>query len=139
MVSGRHRDKALAAARKVKAIELRLRGLSYQEIANELGYANRGSVYTIIQHALALQVSAVVEEHRELELARLDALMLALWPAAQAGDVGSIDAAVRIVMERSRLLGLLLPRAKRKPTCGQPQTVVLMKNDCRVRRCPEHA
>ena len=44
-VSGRHRDKSLAAARKAKAIQLRMQGLTYQAIADEMGYANAGSFH----------------------------------------------------------------------------------------------
>jgi len=36
-VSGRHRNRALASARKCRAIQLKLQGLSYQQIADELG------------------------------------------------------------------------------------------------------
>jgi len=42
-VSGRHRDRALASARKCRAIQLKLQGLTYQQIADELGYTSRGT------------------------------------------------------------------------------------------------
>ncbi len=48
-VSGRHRDRALASARKCRAIQLKLQGLTYQQIADELGYTSRGTVYKIIK------------------------------------------------------------------------------------------
>ena len=41
-VSGRHRNRVLASARKTRAIELKLQGLTYQQVADEMGYANRG-------------------------------------------------------------------------------------------------
>jgi hypothetical protein len=40
-VSGPHRERALAPARKQRAIELRMQGLNYQQFADELSYANR--------------------------------------------------------------------------------------------------
>ncbi len=40
-VSRRHRNRALAQARKAKAIQLRTAGYTYQAIADQLGYANR--------------------------------------------------------------------------------------------------
>jgi len=85
-VNGRHRDKALAAARKQRAIQLKMQGLSYQQIADEMGYASRGTVYKIIRGAQSARLSDAVEEHRELELARLDALQTAVWDQAMAGD-----------------------------------------------------
>jgi len=36
-VNGRHQDKTLARARKQRAIELRMTGMTYQAIANEMG------------------------------------------------------------------------------------------------------
>jgi hypothetical protein len=43
---------------------------------------------------------------RALEVARLDALQVALWPKIEAGDVQAISAALRIIETRARLLGL---------------------------------
>jgi len=63
-VSGRHRDRALASARKCRAIQLKLQGLTYQQIADELGYTSRGTVYKIIKTAQATQLTDAVEERR---------------------------------------------------------------------------
>ena len=52
-VSGRHRNKALAAARRTRAVELRCEGWTYEAIAEELGYASRATVYAIVHKALA--------------------------------------------------------------------------------------
>ncbi len=81
-VSGRHRDRALASARKCRAIQLKLQGLTYQQIADELGYTCRGTVYKIIKTAQAAQLTGAVEEHLDIEVSRLNALQAAVWPAA---------------------------------------------------------
>jgi hypothetical protein len=39
-VTGQHRNRALAAARQARAVELATRGMTYQQIADELGYSN---------------------------------------------------------------------------------------------------
>ena len=44
-VSGRHRDRALASARKCRAIQLKLQGLTYQQIADQLGYTSHASAW----------------------------------------------------------------------------------------------
>ena len=44
-VSGRHRDRALASARRCRAIQLKLQGLTYQQIADELGYTSHASTW----------------------------------------------------------------------------------------------
>ena len=41
-VTGRHRNRALAAERRRHAVEMALTGYTYQAIADQLGYASRG-------------------------------------------------------------------------------------------------
>ena len=136
-VSGRHRDQALASARKCRAIQLKLQGLTYQQIADELGYTSRGTVYKIIKTAQAAQLTGAVEEHLDIEVSRLNALQAAVWPAAMSGDLQALVVAARIIDARCRLLGLIGPATKRT-ACQQPQTLVLRDDDCRLRGCPDH-
>jgi transposase-like protein len=137
-VNGRHQDKALARARKTRAIELRMQGMTYQQIADEMGYKNAGSVYTIIKAAQERQLGAAVEDYRETELARLDALQEALWPAAMAGDVSAVEATLKVIESRCRLLGLSGRRRGTAARCVQPPTVVLRTTGCAEPSCPVH-
>jgi transposase-like protein len=105
-VTGQHRNRALSAARRVRAVELKTAGLTYEQIASELGYANRGTVYRIISEALKTQTLEAVGQLRSLEIERLDKLQLALWQKAMDGDVPSAIAVVRCIASRCRLLGL---------------------------------
>ena len=50
-VRGRHRNHALAAVRRAKAIELLASGLTFQAIADELGYASKGTVHHVLDQA----------------------------------------------------------------------------------------
>ncbi len=128
---------ALASARKCRAIQLKLQGLTYQQIADELGYTSRGTVYKIIKTAQATQLTGAVEEHLDIEVSRLNALQAAVWPAAMSGDLRALVVAARIIDARCRLLGLIGPATKRT-ACQQPQTLVLRDDDCRLRGCPDH-
>ena len=105
-VNGRHRNRALAAARRVRAVELRTAGHTYDQIATELGYANRGTVYRVVANALETQTVESVENLRSLEVERLDLLQVAVWQKAMEGDVQSAIAVMRCIMARCRLLGL---------------------------------
>src|SRR3954470_1071122 len=89
LVTGRHRNRALATARHARAIQLATEGRTYQAIADELGYANRGTVHHIVHQALARDRKDAVENHQQLEMERLDALQLALWDKAMAGDLNA--------------------------------------------------
>ena len=125
-VEGRHRNKALAAARRARAVELVTQGMTYQQAADELGYANRGTVYRLVHQALARDTAEAVGTLQELEVARLDALQAALWDQAVDGDVAAARTAMRIVIARCRLLGIY----DQTPTEGfVPRTVVLTAED----------
>lgn len=55
------------------------------------------------------------EEVRTLEVARLDAMLLALWPQVKQGNQGAIEKALKVEERRAKLLGLDAP-AKIAPT-----------------------
>ncbi len=42
----------MAQWRKARAVELATQGYTYQQIADELGYANRGTVHRVVQQTL---------------------------------------------------------------------------------------
>jgi hypothetical protein len=124
-VHGQHRNRALAAARRARAVELRTAGLTYDQIAAELGYANRGTVYRVVSEALRTQTLEAVGELRSLEVARLNSLQQAMWQKAMDGDVPSAIAVLRVIMSRCRLLGLDGPGLLRGGDDPRPRTLVV--------------
>ena len=124
-VHGRHHNKALAAARRVRAVELKAAGLTYEQIANELGYTSKGTAYNIVTKALREQTAEAVADLRDLENARLDALLHALWDAAMTGDVKAVAAVVQIVQARVHLNGLEPVRDTFGVMATAPRTVVV--------------
>lgn len=135
---GRHRNRALAAYRRSKAVELAAGGRTYQHIADHLGYANRGTVHRIVRVALEDRQVQSVERLREVEVRRLDALQSGLWDAAMSGDVEAANVCLRIIQARIKVLGLAEASTGQEPRCQQPQTVILLKDDCRERDCLDH-
>jgi hypothetical protein len=123
-VHGQHRNRALAAARRARAVELRTAGLTYDQIAIELGYANRGTVYRVVSEALRTHTLEAVGELRSLEVARLNSLQSAMWQKAMDGDVSSAMVILRVIMSRCRLLGLDGPFLPRGGDPG-PRTLVV--------------
>jgi hypothetical protein len=133
---GRHRDKALASYRRSRALELRARGLSYEEIAREVGYTSRATAHNVITQALESRQAENVEHLRRLELDRLDGMHASLWPRAMDGHVPSVLALLRVIDLRTRLLGLAPAGSggKRRPedawpSCHGPATVVVHPDD----------
>jgi hypothetical protein len=110
-----HQDQVRALAMEVK---------TYEQIATELGYANRGTVYHVVSQALKTQTVEAVAQLRDMEVARLDMLQLGVWQKAMEGDVPSAAVAIRVIKERCRVLGLEGPRALGVEH-GKPRTLVV--------------
>jgi hypothetical protein len=83
-----------------------LTGSSYQAIADELGYANRGTVYRLVKNALEERQAETIDELRQLQVDRLDALQVAIWDDAMKGDLAAVKAVLRILHLRAKMLGL---------------------------------
>lgn len=99
-------SKAVAEWRKARSVELVLQGHTYEQVAAEVGYANRGTAWRAVSRALAERMEQGVEELRTVEAARLNYLQTKLLDRIEIGDVPAINAAVRIIMARARLFGL---------------------------------
>lgn len=101
------RGRARAKWRRNRAVELAMAGHSYDEIAELVGYANRGTAWRAVQDALSEHTALSVQEYRALALARYDALLSGHWDAATAeGNVRSAELILKVIAAESKLLGL---------------------------------
>ncbi len=66
-IRGQHRNRAPAAARAARAVDLRTAGWTYQRIADQLGYANRGAVHNIVAADLKACTTEAVDTLPHLE------------------------------------------------------------------------
>jgi len=112
---------AVAEYRKARSVELALKGYSYDDIAEEVGYSSRGTAWRTVRKALSERVDEAVDEYRQTELARLDTLQSALWSKAMEGDIASANTILKIIDKRIRLLGL----DRIEQESAGPRTVVL--------------
>jgi transcriptional regulator with XRE-family HTH domain len=108
-------DRYLAgqADRRRKALELRLEGRSYHDIAKAMG-VTRQAAAQLVRREIARIPREAADQCRELELARLDVLWLKALAVAQqehplAAGKG-IELAIKISQRRSNLLGLDAPK-----------------------------
>jgi hypothetical protein len=92
-----------------RALELRKAGLTYQVIADQIGYRGPSTVHAAVMRELREICREPAEELRTLELERLDRLWAGVWTQAKQGHLGSIDRCLRILERRARLLGLDAP------------------------------
>lgn len=110
VVAQRTTAKNIEAAEKArKALELRKAGLSYERIAQEVGWKSKSTAYHQIGKAIDAITAEPAKRLRRLELERLDAVHLALWQKAKRGDVLAIDRVIKIMERRAKLLGLDAP------------------------------
>lgn len=93
-----------------KAVELAIGGASLDQIAVEVGYADRSGAWRAIHRSLDRHEATAVSEMRTLENARLDKIQTILWPLALEGDLKAIDRLLRLFERRARLNGLDQPQ-----------------------------
>jgi hypothetical protein len=92
--------------KRAKVVEAVADGATYEEAAQQAGYATRSSAYKAFWKAVDGRVAEAVDEHRMLEVSRLDALQVPLWEKAMNGDVKAANTVLRVIEDRVRLLGL---------------------------------
>lgn len=101
-----------AAERRLKAVTLREAGASYQQIGDHLNVTKQRA------HQLVEEACQEMEEKTketaaaviQLELQRLDRMVLSIYPKAKAGDLYSIDRMLKLSERRTKMLGIDPPQ-----------------------------
>lgn len=107
MVTRRQQSRAEAKRRElcVQALGLRASGATYRQIAEALGI-DKMTAWRLVQEESQQLIRESAREALELELLRLDRLLMAVWADAIQGDHAAIASALKISDMRCRLLGL---------------------------------
>jgi hypothetical protein len=97
------------AQRRAQAIEMKLAGMNYRQIAEKLGYSSPTGVSTDVKRAF--EQAVIDREHHidvliEEQIQILDRMRRAAWPAALKGDTRSIDIVLKCVDRATKLLRL---------------------------------
>lgn len=101
--------------RQLVALELRLKGYSYEEMRQILrdeykwDYKNPTSIKNLVTRAMRVTKAEKIKTIRQLELARYDKLIGAHWEQALEGNVASTKVILRIMLQRGKMLGLDAP------------------------------
>lgn len=92
-----------------RALRMKRSGMSLFDIAENLQMTEMASNATIRRGLEMAQATIGFAERRELlaiEVDRLDALQFAVWDQAMDGDTRAVETVLKIIAQRSRLLGL---------------------------------
>lgn len=101
--------------REATALRLRRLGMTYDQVAEQMGFADKSGARQLVVRALERQVSENVVELRALENERLDTSTQALMGIIAGRDVDpasrirAVDAYTRVSARRARLNGLDAP------------------------------
>jgi hypothetical protein len=98
--------------RGAEAVQLRMMGLTYAQIAETVGYADRAAAFNAVSAELNRQAVDGLESWNAavaVGLARLDKLLAGLWEFAEAGDVAAVDRVLAIEKRRAELLSMARP------------------------------
>lgn len=110
------------AVRANRALELRMSGATYTQIATALGFTNRGSAHRAVKRALALDYERTADlraEYRRIQAARLERLIRGVWTIAVTpprnpddgpyAQLAAVDRITRLLDRQAKLLGLDAP------------------------------
>ena len=111
--------------RQLKALELRKAGISYQAIADTLGYNSPQAAWKAVNAALKKTLQEPSDEVRKLEMERLDAMLSAIWASVKQGQYKANEVALRLMERRAKLLGLDAPVKTDLTSNGQTIHVTL--------------
>ena len=95
--------------REARVFELRIQGFTFEQIATEVGYQGASGAWQAYKRVKESHIFESVDEARQLELMRLDEMMLALWDRAIGGDLPAASCVLKIMDRRAKLLGLDKP------------------------------
>jgi hypothetical protein len=95
--------------RDSRVYELRIQGLTFDAIANEVGFSGPSGAWQAYQRIRHEVIFESIDDARQLELMRLDELQVAVWDRAINGELPAAHCVLKIMDRRAKLLGLDKP------------------------------
>lgn len=124
--------------REKKALELRRQGYSYRAIGEQTGVSHVQSMHDVAQALTYIRddVAKDAANLRDLEVARLDHMLLKLNDRLEIGSFDAMEMALKIMTRRAKLLGLDAPERTDMTSGGEPLAVVLKWHNEPTRNYP---
>ena len=99
----------LTHQRAIAAVELRVQGRTYAQIAAQLGYSDESGGRHAVTRLLARREVESIDELRAVHSARLEGVLSSFWPTAAAGDTDAARIVLRTLASLAKLNGLDAP------------------------------
>jgi hypothetical protein len=130
------------AARNDRALEMHLAGLPYSAIVSALGYSSKSRAHAGVQAALIARrgegsasadarPSGGLSEDQQLEVARLDALLGALWARARRGEVAAVDRVLKLAERRTTVILAAAGGMPAPPPADDPLDEIKARRDAK--------
>ncbi|MEO6472955.1 MAG: hypothetical protein ABIO14_14255 [Aeromicrobium sp.] len=100
------KSRTLALSRQSLAVSLFAQGCTFDQIAKQVGFANRGTAHRVVTTAFRNRISDDIDMHRDIELNRLEALLSDLWEMMLEGNLAAHREILHVVELECKLLGL---------------------------------
>jgi len=116
-----------AAQRELEAIQLRLAGATFAQIAEKVGYRGPQGAQSAVKRGLARirgKAEEIAEVLRGVEDSRYDRILRAIDPQVRQGHLGAVDRALRVSKARRELWGLDAPTKTDVTSGGQTIHVI---------------
>ena len=98
-----------AVDKQRQAVELRMAGRTWQEIADALGYADHSGAVRAVQDSLQKTLGVPSAEFRELTLERLTKILQVQWPSMLRGEVPAAKLCLQTIGDMRQLMGVDMP------------------------------
>lgn len=99
--------------RHSQALELRKAGATYQQIGDAMG-VNLETARRWVKQAMEGLIREPAEELRQLQMERLNTMLMVIWQEVRQGNLPAIDRALRIMGDQRALMGLDQVKVEKK-------------------------
>ena len=98
-----------AREKQQRALELRMAGRTWNEVAETLGYASHAGAINAVKAILARSDSDYGSRFRTLTLERLTKVLQTYWPTMLRGDVPAANVCLKTIKDMREVTGIDMP------------------------------
>lgn len=93
------------AEKKAEALELRLQGKTWQEVADEMGYKSKSAVRELVNRTIRAHYGPKIDDYVAITLDRMEALLAMAWDKS-ADKVEWHEQSRKVIADMRKMLGL---------------------------------